>query len=81
MCNLFLNFYKYFIVKQFELAHLGELSTYTYDDLSVELRKFKKQVKFKGNAMIVAWESVNTILVIKYNYDGDFIEKVSEKWK
>jgi hypothetical protein len=31
--------------------------------------------------MIVTWESARTILVIKYNLDGVFIEKFEEKWK
>lgn len=81
MSNLIIDLYRFFTDKKFELDHLGELSLYTYDDLCVELKKFNKRVKFQGNTMIVTWESANTILVIKYNFDGEFIEKVQEKWK
>ena len=81
MSNLIIDLYRFFTDKKFELDHLGELSLYSYDDLCVELQQFNKRVKFQGNTMIVTWESANTILVIKYNFDGEFIEKVQEKWK
>ena len=41
----------------------------------------QKTVKFRESAMIVTWESARTILIIKYDLDGDFIEKLNEKWK
>jgi hypothetical protein len=40
------------------------------------LSHFVKTVKFKDSAMIVTWESARTILVIKYNLDGAFIQKL-----
>ncbi len=67
--------------KKFELDHIGELSSYTYDELCIHLTHFQKTLKFRESAMIVTWESARTILVIKYNLDGVFIEKFEEKWK
>jgi hypothetical protein len=81
MPNLFLYLYRHFTSKKFELDHIGELSSYTYDELCIQLSHFVKTVKFKDSAMIVTWESARTILVIKYNLDGAFIEKLNEKWK
>lgn len=81
MSNFIIDIYRFFTDKKFELDHLGELSLYTYDELCIELKNFDKRVKFQGNAMLVTWESIHTILVIKYNFDGEFIEKVLEKWK
>jgi hypothetical protein len=31
--------------------------------------------------MIVTWESARIVLIIKYDLDGAFIEKLNEKWK
>ena len=81
MSNFFLYLYRYFSSKKFELDHLGELSSYSYDELCVHLSYFAKTVKFRESAMIVTWESARTILIIKYDLDGDFIEKLNEKWK
>jgi hypothetical protein len=81
MSNFFLCFYRHLFSKKFELDHIGELSSYTYDELCIQLSHFVKTVKFKDSAMIVTWESARTILVIKYNLDGVFIEKFEEKWK
>jgi len=81
MPNLFLYLYRHFTSKKFELDHIGELSSYTYDELCIQLSHFVKTVKFKDSTMIVTWESARTILVIKYNLDGAFIEKLNEKWK
>ena len=81
MPNLFLYIYRHFTSKKFELDHIGELSSYTYDELCIQLNHFVKTVKFNDSAMIVTWESARTILVIKYNFDGAFIEKLNEKWK
>lgn len=76
------NFIKFaFFKSAFETDHIVDFSKFSYDDLCIQLSNFDKVVKFEGNAMMVTWESANTILVIKYNYDGNFIEKVSEKWK
>jgi len=65
----------------FEIDHIGDFSKYSYDDLCILLYHFEKTVKFKGSAMIVTWESARTILIIKYDLDGAFIEKLNEKWK
>lgn len=81
MPNFIIDIYRFFTNKKFELDHLGELSMYTYDDLCVELKKFNKRVKFQGNTMIVTWESARTVLIIKYDLDGAFIDKLNEKWK
>ena len=81
MSNFIIDIYRFFTDKKFELEHLGELSLYTYDELCIELKNFDKRVKFQRNTMLVTWESIHTILVIKYNFDGDFIEKVQEKRK
>ena len=81
MSLFIIDLYRFFTDKKYELAHLGELSLYSYDELSIELKNFDKRVKFQNNSMVVTWESASTVLVIKYNFDGDFIEKVQEKWK
>ena len=81
MPNIFLYLYRYFSNKKFELDHIGELSSYTYDELCVYLDHFQKSIKFKQSVMIVTWESARTILIIKYDLDGKFIEKVNEEWK
>ncbi len=81
MPNLFLYLYRHFTSKKFELDHIEELSSYTYDDLCIKLCNFNKRIKFKDSSMVVTWESARTILIVKYNYDGVFIEKIDEKWK
>jgi hypothetical protein len=70
-----------FFRSPFELDHIGELSSYTYDELCIHLSHFEKTVKFKESAMIVTWESARTVLIIKYDLDGAFIDKLNEKWK
>jgi len=81
MPNLFLYLYRHFTSKKFELDHIGELSSYTYDELCIHLSHFEKTVKFRESAMFVTWESARTVLIIKYDLDGAFIEKLNEKWK
>jgi hypothetical protein len=81
MFDFIIELYKFFTEKKFELENLGDLSSYSYDDMCVELSNFNKKVKFKGNRMLVTWESAKTILVIKYDLDGRFIEKIEECWK
>jgi hypothetical protein len=81
MANFFLYLYRHFTSKKFELDHIGELSSHTYDELCIQLSHFEKTVKFKQSSMIVTWESARIILTIKYNLDGAFIQKLEEKWK
>jgi hypothetical protein len=76
-----INTIKSFILNsKFELGHIGDLSLYTCNELSIHLKKFDKRVLFEGSNMIVTWESKRTILVIKYDLDQNFIKKLDEKW-
>jgi hypothetical protein len=81
MFNTFLKLYHYFSNEKFELAHIGDLSSYSYDELCIQLNYFKKTVKLDRSFMIVTWESARTILTIKYDLDKKFIKKVGDVWK
>jgi hypothetical protein len=77
-----INYIKHsFFKSTFEMDHIGDFSKYSYEELCILLSHFKKSVKFNDSAMIATWESERTILVIKYDSDGAFIEKLNEKWK
>lgn len=78
---LFANFNRHFTNTKFELSHIKDLKSHTYDDLCILLNNFNKKVKINDSIKIVTWESARSILVIKYNSEGIFIEKVLEKWK
>lgn len=81
MLNSFLKLYHYFSNEKFELAQIGDLSSYTYDELSFQLNQFEKTVKYDDSVMIVTWQSARTILTIKYDLYKRFIKKVDEVWK
>ncbi len=81
MFNPFSKLFYYFSNEKFELAHIRDLSSYSYDELCVNLNYFKKTVKLDRSFMIVTWESERTILTIKYDLDKKFVKKVSEVWK
>jgi hypothetical protein len=77
-----INFIKHsFSRSSFEIDHIGDFSRYTHEELCIHLSHFEKTVKFNELAMIVTWESARTILIIKYDLKGAFIEKMNEKWK
>lgn len=64
-------------------AELGDLSNYSYLELSKKLRYFKMNIELltdSGN-FIVTWESSTTILKILYDQKGKFISIKSEAWK
>ncbi len=81
MFNTFLKLNHYSSNEKFELAHIGDLSSHTYDELCFKLNYFEKTVKYYDSVMIVTWESARTILTIKYDLDKKFIKKVGEVWK
>lgn len=81
MFNPFLKLYYYFSNEKFELAHIGDLSSYTYDDLCINLNYFEKTVKLDCSFFIVTWERARTILIVKYDLNNKFLQKIDEVWK
>jgi hypothetical protein len=81
MYNFCIYLYDHFFNNKFELAHIGDLSSYSYDELSIKLSHFEKTVQYNHSFMIVTWESARTILKIEYDFDKQYIKRVSEVWK
>jgi hypothetical protein len=71
------NYKKY----ELELAHLGDLSKFSFAELSKQLPQFNNSVENFGSYFVASFESAYTILSIRYTIDGKFVRIVDQYWK
>ncbi len=64
-----------------ELAHLGDLSKYSYLQLSYQLKQFQVTINNFGPYFLANFESPYSFLQIKYDVSGNFIKILDQYWK
>jgi hypothetical protein len=66
---------------ELELAHLGDLSKFSFDELSKQLPQFNSSIENFGTYLVASYESAYTVLSIRYTIDGKFVKIVDQYWK
>ena len=64
-----------------ELAHLGDLSKFTFNQLREQIPQFKIVIDNFGSFFIANFESAYTMLQIQYDPSGVFEKIVDQYWK
>jgi hypothetical protein len=72
-----------FFKEKFSLfVDLGDLSTYSFEDLKkLTLYHFQLDIIKFQDMFTAKWEDSNTELEVNYTLEGKFIKIKSEKWK
>lgn len=82
MFNRILKFFKRPKSKfDFEIANLKDVSSYSFDELSVLLKDFNFTMTIENDLMFVKYESEFSYLEIQYTQSGKFIKIVDQYWK
>lgn len=73
----------YSINKKFELelAHLGDLSKFSFLQLRNELDQFQTIIDNFGTFFLATFESPYSFLQIKYDSSGNFVRILDQYWK
>lgn len=66
---------------ELELAHLGDLSKFSFTQLREELPQFDIEIDNYGTHFIANFESPYTMLQIQYDPSGVFEKIVDQYWK
>ena len=66
---------------EFELAELGDLSKYSFDELSNLLNNFTCTVNSSFDYFVAFFESKYSTIEIKYTNKGKFIKILDQYWK
>ncbi len=70
-----------FFKKKFEIfAELGDLSKFTFDELKSQVKGFKLEVQIENEIMEAKWYNSQSIVVINYKLNGNFIKIKSNTW-
>ena len=64
-----------------ELAHLGDLSNFSFLQLRNELDQFQAVIDNFGSYFLANFESPYSFLQIKYDASGNFIKILDQYWK
>ena len=71
--------------KRFELEKFGDLSEFTFDELSILIKNdlTLKIDRYTDNTrrFSAKWENDDTLLEILYEVDGSFIMILNQSWK
>ena len=66
---------------EFELAELGDLSKYSFDELTKLLNNFSCTVNSSFDNFVAFFESKYSTIEIKYTTCGKFIKILDQSWK
>jgi hypothetical protein len=66
---------------ELELAHLGDLSKFTFTQLREKIPQFKIVIDNFGTHFIANFESAYTVIQIQYDPSGVFEKIVDQYWK
>ena len=73
-------FKKYKVYKFSKLAHIGDLSIYNYEEMSLLIIKWSKTIIESKDYFDVVWEGENTKIKIRYNKSTfHFIQIIEEE--
>ncbi len=65
-----------------KIAHLGKFNQYTKDELILKLEGYKYQVISQNeNSEVLRFEGEQTIIELRFDLSGKFIEIVAERWQ
>lgn len=66
---------------EFELAELGDLSKYSFEELSKLLNNFNCTINSSFDNFVAFFESKYSSIEIKYTKCGKFIKILNQDWK
>ena len=65
----------------FELAHIKDISIYSFDELSGLLKDFEFNITIDNDKILAKFESKYSYLEVQYTSSGEFIMIIDQYWK